>query len=408
MKWRPLFSRWVSGVTTSFFLGGFVILASLARSEVRPMVEATSNAVTDSVSTPETVFFDPNKPAASKSAISRLTGAAKSVDMTRESVARISVDMRQIVDVEGSRLLLEQVASCNPSLTSGFDCEEILAVDLGTSPLPGKSGRISRSHVKEVLASEFPQAAINVAGSDTAFVSARGVVLDPESITAPLTNQLEEAFAGASDFRLQVIGVRINGRPMVRPGDVICRFAQVDMIRMRTGSADSSAVAAEIENFMTRIQNGAQLNAYCAQGEEEAPIHIQFTPKLQVERRMPVAASDLAPKSIFRASDATWAWVPWVRSASRALRDPSTLAGLAVVRPVQAGQLLLLRDFERPLAIRRGDAVQLLQRNGGLVVTTNAVAMSQGAIGDAVEVQSVATRKRIRAVIQSSTSVEAM
>lgn len=379
----------------------FVAMVALdARSAVRPAV-AAEGAQQDVVvpASARSVFATPgvDGEAVESAAGPRQPGSR-----------RLAIDLRQTAEVESSRLVLEQVGSCTASNSSDIDCAEALGVDLGPAPLAGKSIRLGRASVKEILANEFPGAEIIVNGADSLFVTARGVVLDPDSIAAPFSRELDELFGLARDFRIQVLGVRLNGRPVVRPGEVTCRFAQLDLIARRSEVPDPSAVEAEIESFMTRIQNGAQLNAHCVQGEDEPPVHLQFSPKIQVERRMPVAASDLASKSLFRTSDATWAWVPWTRSAARALRDPAVLSGLSVVRPVQTGQLLLLKDFERPVAVRRGDTVQLLQRVGDLTVTTNAVAINQGAVGDAVEVQSVATRKRVRATVQSSTVVEAM
>jgi flagella basal body P-ring formation protein FlgA len=351
-------------------------------------------------------------PASSRSSFASPAATADVAESATPSpllpAARVSIDLRQAVEVESSRLMLEQVASCNITATTGVDCAEVLAVDISAAPPAGKTNRLGRASIKEILANEFPGVEIQVNGADSVFVSAKGVLLEPDSLAAPFSRQIDEVFGQARDFRIQVLSVRLNGRPTVRPGEVSCRFAQLDLIAQRSSGEDPSLVEAEIENLMTRLQNGAQLNAQCLQGDDEPPVFVQFSPKLQVERRMPVAATDLAQKSLFRAGDATWAWVPWTRSATRALRDPGALAGLSVVRPVQTGQLLLLKDFERPVAIRRGDTVQLLQRNGDLTVTTNAVAIGQGAIGDAVEVQSVATKKRVRAMVQSSSVVEAM
>jgi flagella basal body P-ring formation protein FlgA len=336
----------------------------------------------------------------------------------------IGIELRSRVETDSARVMLDQIATCVPARTSGFDCAEVLAVDVGAAPAPGKTLRFSRSALADMLAKEFPGAAVEILGPESSFVTARGVPLADEMLANPFRQQLEEIFVANQEFRVQVTGLRIEQRPQVRPGDVTCRFAQIDLLRQRSHDPAGYSIESDIESLVTRIHNGAQFNAQCfhdnGAGKDESnlseaatelpdpPFYVQFMPRILVERRMPVARHDLPAKAVFRAEDAVDAWVPWNRGAGRAVRDVASLTGMALVRPVQAGQMLLMRDFERPVVLRRGDTVQLQQRAGDLVISGNAVVVTQGAVGDRIEVQSVATRKRLRAVVKSNSVVEAM
>jgi flagella basal body P-ring formation protein FlgA len=317
----------------------------------------------------------------------------------------IGIELRSRVEIDSARVMLDQIATCVSARTSGFDCAEVLAVDAGPAPAPGKTLRFSRSALADMLVKEFPGAA-------------------DEMLASPFRQQLEEIFVANQEFRVQVSGLRIEQRPQVRPGDITCRFAQIDLLRQRSHDPAGYSIESDIESLVTRIHNGAQFNAQCfhdnGAGKDESdpseaatelpdpPFYVQFMPRILVERRMPVARHDLPAKAIFRAEDSVDAWVPWNRGAGRAVRDVASLTGMALVRPVQAGQMLLMRDFERPVVLRRGDTVQLQQRAGDLVISGNATVVTQGAVGDRIEVQSVATRKRLRAVVKSNAVVEAM
>ncbi len=320
----------------------------------------------------------------------------------------ISIELKSRSEIETTRIMLDQIALCVPARSSGNDCAEVLAVDAGPSPAPGKTLRLNRAAIAQILSSEFPGARIEVLGPESSFVTSRGIPLPDESIAALFREQMEEVFSGAPEFRVQVTGLRIESRPQVRPGAINCRFAQLELLKRRIMDPAGASIESDLESLVTRIHNGAQFNAQCEQGEGEPNLFLQFLPRILVERQLPVARHDLPAKAVFRAEDSAMAWVPWTRSSGRSLRDANGLPGMSLVRPVQAGQTLMLRDFERPLALRRGDSVQMVQRSGDLTISSNAVVITQGAIGDRIEVQSTATKKRLRAVVKSAGSVEAM
>ncbi len=350
------------------------------------------------------------KPATARGEIIKGLGTPDDVNYIADEKS-VGIEFRPRVEIESSRIMLDQIAFCVPARTKNHDCAEILAVDAGESPLPGKTARLTRASIVEILSKEFPESRIEVLGPDSSYVTSRGIPLADEALAVPFRAQIDEVFSGDADFRVQVNGLRIESRPFVRPGAITCRFAQLDLLKRRIADPSGTSVESDLESLVTRIHNGAQFNAHCLQGEQgdgELPFYVQFAPRILVERQMPVAQHDLPAKAVFRAEDSAMAWVPWTRGAGRALRDPTSLAGMSLVRQVQAGQMLMLRDFERPLAVRRGDSVQLLQKTGELTISTNAVVVTQGAVGERIEVQSTATKKRLRAVVRSNSTVEAM
>lgn len=352
----------------------------------------------------------PLQPASSRGDIEK--SSATSTDHLPVSDEKsIGLEFRPRVEIESSRVMLDQIAFCVPARTRHHDCAEILAVDAGPAPAPGKTARISRAGILEILTNEFPGTRVEVLGPESSFVSSRGISLADEVLAVPFREQMDELFSGAADFRIQVSGIRIESRPQVRPGSISCRFAQLDLLKRRMAEPSGASIESDLESLLTRIHNGAQFNAQCMQpGTEvgEAQFYVQFSPRIIVERQMPLARRDLAAKTVFAVEDSVLGWVPWTRSAGRALRDASSLAGMSLLRQVQAGQMLMFNDFERPLAVRRGDSVQLMQKSGELTISGNAIVITQGAIGERIEVQTTATKKRLRAVVRSNSAVEAM
>jgi len=398
-------------VCVAGFIMGVMTSSEVARAVVRPAIAKFPLQSTES--------GEIARPATPPAAMAKQASRDPSNPLSAGSIA---VELRPRAETESARVMLDQVAICLPARTMGFDCAEVAGVDAGAAPAPGRTARFSRASMMEILGKEFPGATIEVLGAESSFVSARGVPLADDLLANPFRRQLEEIFVTNPDFRVQVTGLRIEQRPQVRPGDVSCRFAQIDLLKQRMQDPAGASVESDIESLVTRIHNGALFNAQCvqemppaAEGEAESPgesieppFYVQFMPKILVERRMPVARHDVPAKTLFREEDSVEAWVPWTRGTGRAVRDVSSLAGMALVRPVQAGQTLLMRDFERPVVLRRGDTVQLQQKNGDLTISSNAVVVTQGAVGDRIEVQAVGTRKRLRAIVKSNSVVEAM
>lgn len=333
-------------------------------------------------------------------------------ELSVTEAATVAVELKSRAESDAARLTLAEVALCVPARTKVISCDEAMAIDVAEAPAPGKTGRVSRATVEEILTAEFPEASIEVLGADMSFVTARGLNLNDNTLLEPFRAQVNELFSRLDDVRVEVTSIRIESRAKVRPGPVRCSFTQLDFIQKRLDEPATNSIQhsirSDLESLLTRVQNGARFNAKCVQGGGDPGVFVNFTPRFSVERQLPVARHDLPAKTAFKVADASLTWVPWSRSTFNAVHDASTVSGMQVVRAIRAGQPLMLRDFERPIAVRRGDQVRLIQKAGSLTITGSAVAVSQGAIGENIDVRTVATKKRIRGVIKASGLVEAM
>jgi flagella basal body P-ring formation protein FlgA len=76
------------------------------------------------------------------------------------------------------------------------------------------------------------------------------------------------------------------------------------------------------------------------------------------------------------------------------------------IRSVQAGQLLTWRDLARRPLIRKGDVVEVSASEGMLSVTMKALAMQNGAMGEAVTVRNLDSRKDFTAFVVDENHVQ--
>ncbi|MEM6363831.1 MAG: flagellar basal body P-ring formation chaperone FlgA, partial [Planctomycetota bacterium] len=88
------------------------------------------------------------------------------------------------------------------------------------------------------------------------------------------------------------------------------------------------------------------------------------------------------------------------------VEDPEDLIGLEVTGNVRANVPLLSDDFAAPIAIRRGELIEVRVAGGGVQVTTAAKSLGEGSIGDLIEVETLQPRRRLIARVLDSTMVE--
>jgi len=89
-----------------------------------------------------------------------------------------------------------------------------------------------------------------------------------------------------------------------------------------------------------------------------------------------------------------------------ALSDPADAIGKASRRALRAGQAIERRALVEALLVQRGDAVQIVARNAGIVATMPGEAQAPGRRDEVIPVRNTQTGKLIRARVVASGEVE--
>jgi flagella basal body P-ring formation protein FlgA len=109
---------------------------------------------------------------------------------------------------------------------------------------------------------------------------------------------------------------------------------------------------------------------------------IAYSASLDAERRVLVAARDLAAGEPVTSADVETRWVEAFGAAPGALQELPDGIQMAATTPLRAGQPIYPSSLARPLAVRPGDAVTVLVRNGPVTVRTQLQARSAAAVGE--------------------------
>ena len=106
----------------------------------------------------------------------------------------------------------------------------------------------------------------------------------------------------------------------------------------------------------------------------------------------------LSSGDIIQAEDLTYSQVLVQAVPSDAPRSADDVIGLSVKRPLRTGQAVSSRDLLAPLVIHRDDLVQVTYRDGSIVLSLEAKAMGNAAVGELFTLQNTSSKKSIEAV----------
>lgn len=92
----------------------------------------------------------------------------------------------------------------------------------------------------------------------------------------------------------------------------------------------------------------------------------------------------------------------WGKAASvpaDAPNDPDAVVGMAARRALREGAPVAARDVSAPMVVKANEMVTLTYDNQGVSLALQAKALSGGAVGETINVQNVASKKTVTAVV---------
>jgi flagella basal body P-ring formation protein FlgA len=134
----------------------------------------------------------------------------------------------------------------------------------------------------------------------------------------------------------------------------------------------------------------------------EATVAIQLSEYPKVV----VPLTSLARGHRISEGDLTVVSVPAAKIKPDQIIDPSKIVGMEVRKTLRADQPITNSSIGSPILIHRGELVELRVISGGVTVTTNAKALSDGSESDLIEVQTMRPKKRLVARVVQVGKVE--
>lgn len=120
---------------------------------------------------------------------------------------------------------------------------------------------------------------------------------------------------------------------------------------------------------------------------------------------MPVLTRALKTGEIVTDDDVMFVRMAASRVPRGSVADAGKLVGFSAKRQLRAGIPLRETDVQKPLVIRKGDAVTMVFRAPGIELTSRGRAMTDGGVGDTVAVVNAQSLKQIDAVVLGAGTV---
>lgn len=127
--------------------------------------------------------------------------------------------------------------------------------------------------------------------------------------------------------------------------------------------------------------------------------------KVEAGADLPVLTRALRAGEVASEADISIVRIANSRIPRGALGDIGDIAGFSAKRQLRAGVPLRAGDFEKPVVVKKGDAVSMVFRAPGVELTTRGKAMTAGGMGDTIAVMNAQSMKQVDAVITGSGAV---
>jgi flagella basal body P-ring formation protein FlgA len=305
----------------------------------------------------------------------------------------VLLHFRQQAVVEKPRIYLADVAACEGyaggPTKQGFVgediCDESYGVDLGASPAPGNTAKISVEVVLEALKKEFPGIDVATSGARAVKVTASAEQLTEAQILPYLRDALAAFNQQLQNFEVRVERVIVPTTAKVRPGT-----SQFDFPELASAKMPQSEL---VRKFAGTHPLQVELN----QGQEAAEVIPGLRADYRLFVKLPLATRNIAKGETLIGTMIDWEWLPY-RATGHGTLLPRQ--GLISRRSIRRGAVLAEPDFQQATLVARGTPVKLELSKGGVVIRQGAVALENGAEGQYIEV--AIGKKKYRAKVINS------
>jgi len=154
-------------------------------------------------------------------------------------------------------------------------------------------------------------------------------------------------------------------------------------------------VAQDVDSETRRFT--ARLSAALPTGEAS---DIEVTGRIIDEWRVPVADRLLQPGEVVDGADLSSVWMADNRVPHGAVLATGQIVGAEVRRRLRPGRPVEAGDLQQPRLVRRGEAVEVIYRHGGLTLTTLAEALDDGTLGQLVRLSNLDSGRRFAARVE--------
>jgi flagella basal body P-ring formation protein FlgA len=132
---------------------------------------------------------------------------------------------------------------------------------------------------------------------------------------------------------------------------------------------------------------------------------ISVSGEIRRARAVPVLARPVARGETLVAADLRWLDADEARLPRNAVIDAEALVGLTVRRDLKPGQVILIKDLAKPVAVEKNAAVTLILSRPGIQLTARGRALADAGVGDPVQVANLQSDRVVAGIVTAPGTV---
>ncbi len=153
----------------------------------------------------------------------------------------------------------------------------------------------------------------------------------------------------------------------------------------------------------TKLKGTASIKVSC-----HSPVSwsIYTKHRIQVKKNMLVAKHSLPKGHIISDDDLNYIYRDINHQRSGFIDNKQLIVGRQLSRPINTGEVIYHHQLTSPQLIKKGDKLSIVAKIGGLSVITPGIALSDGRLGEQIDIKNQRSSRIIRAEITGQRSAE--
>jgi flagella basal body P-ring formation protein FlgA len=291
----------------------------------------------------------------------------------------VTIKLNQSGLVKGTRVFLGDIADI---MASGVLKEAIAEIDLGAAPGPGKIKYFDRRKIVSIIRSRrFVPDNIEIISPERVYIKCMGQTLTPARVKDFVGHCLAEELRGR-DF--EFLSFNVNGLEPYPVAKLEIQPASGRIVRNK----------GRISSFLDIIVDGRKQDRLNISGRIAVYADLACASRI-IEKGSIVSGADmyLERRNIFEINDGF-------------VTDPAAVVGKIATRRIRKGQYINPEFFSEPPVIRKGDIVDLIVKNPGLLIVTRARSREDGYADKMIMVENLSSGKLVRGIVKGRSKVE--
>ncbi len=295
------------------------------------------------------------------------------------TVLPVTIRVNQSSLIKGTHVLLGDIAMIS---APGVLKEAIAEIDIGTGPDPGKIKYFGRRKIVSMIRSKrFVPADIEIISPERIYVKCMSQTLTPARIRDFVEHCLAEEFRGRE---FEFLSFNVNGLEPYPVGKLEIQPVSEKIVRNK----------GRISSFLDIIINGHKQDRVNISGR--IAVYADVACALHsIEKGRIISGSDLyfKRKNIFEIND-------------EFITDLKPVEGKIATRRIRKDQCVKPEFFSQPPVIHKGDIVDLIVKNPGLLIVTRARSREDGYADKVIIVENLSSGKLVRGIVKGHSKVE--